>query len=245
MTTTIKTIRVRLFPDDAYNIINSADDELHTATVMTSLFLFRKKVSAKIYLDPYLKEKYYELTHGKKRHEITYEEEDVPVLFSDSIIGSARFVPEYKDGVVNMVTTVIFFSPDNTSPLNHSDASELFSIYLYKVEKLLRMLDVLIEIEPFIENNKGHPTVISDGQEIYLPWENMDGATSMQKEIVKLWCITDLPSSEIANKKFVTEGYVNNMLSNLRKEYPEAKIPKGARERSQYRERYLLHDKNQ
>lgn len=71
------------------------------------------------------------------------------------------------------------------------------------------------------------------------PWEHMPGASEQELDFVKAWCIEDKPGRELKKDFFIGEGAVYNYILTLRKKYPEAGIPKGARERAKFRFDYF------
>ena len=70
-----------------------------------------------------------------------------------------------------------------------------------------------------------------------LPWEHMEGATADEIELVKIWCTQKYKGKELEEKTIYVSP--SNILNRLRKEYPDAKIPKGPLERKRFLEQYL------
>ncbi len=95
--------------------------------------------------------------------------------------------------------------------------------------------------EPAEGVTKVIPAQLGSG-EVWKPWENMQGATEQEIELIRLFCTTDLTEEEIAKELFITEGALANYISNLRRhKFPNARIPSGARERAKYLREWMIY----
>lgn len=75
--------------------------------------------------------------------------------------------------------------------------------------------------------------------QFYIPWEQMPGATDKEKALIKTWCIEDKSAKELSKDNFINSGTIYNYIGNLRKKYKKANIPRGARERANFRIKYI------
>lgn len=67
-----------------------------------------------------------------------------------------------------------------------------------------------------------------------LPWENMEGASERDINLIKDWCTTDTPGRLLAQKYFIRGETFYNYKHDLVERYPDAGIPLGQAGRSKF-----------
>jgi len=87
------------------------------------------------------------------------------------------------------------------------------------------------EGQPVLESELPEPSL--DEKEEWKSWEHIPDKKSDRK-IVELWC-KGLNAREINKEVFLQDDTIHNIISNLRKSYPGAQIPKDAERKEKMR----------